>query len=170
MKSALPDNRDARRVILQIKRALCGYITFMGACRAEKAFSEHILYEPILRVLIAHGYEVECEHTHPSISKAAKGSKRIDLFATGHEHSMAIEVKWTKKSPTILVEGDAEKLALIAKSSPNCLPLLCVFGRKRHIDKSRLKLKPSTFVEWGKPVYVDRRPMYGCRVFRFVPK
>jgi hypothetical protein len=166
MHNELPGDRDARKVIFQIKRALCGHITFLAACRMEKAFSEYVLYESILRVLLAYDYQVECEYAHPCLPKRKKGDyKKIDFYATGTGPSVVIEVKWARNPKIMDIKRDAEKLRKIKSVDSNCIPLLCIFGRKKFIARKRLKLKPDCFKEWGRPVYVDRAPMYGCRFF-----
>src|SRR6267378_2397236 len=107
-KNELPEPNN---VLYRIKRGLAGYISYLAACEMNQAFSEYVLYEPILRILTARGYEVECEVACPGLSKNdGKGDlKRIDFVAKGHGIKFAVEVKWAKKKK-LDVKNDLEKL------------------------------------------------------------
>ena len=76
---------DLSDILFRIKRGLAGYVSYLAACEMNQAFSEYVLYEPILRILTARGYEVECEVACPGLSKNdGKGDlKRIDFVAKG---------------------------------------------------------------------------------------
>jgi len=43
-------------VLYRLKRGLSAYISYLAACEMNQAFSEYVLYEPMLRILTAHGY------------------------------------------------------------------------------------------------------------------
>src|SRR5277367_1764486 len=104
-------NTKPNDVLYRIKRGLSGYVSYLAACEMNQAFSEYVLYEPILRILTARGYTVNCEFPCPGLPKLAKGdSKKIDFEVTGHGHRLAIEVKWAKRS-RLNVENDFIKLA-----------------------------------------------------------
>lgn len=74
----------------------------------NRAFSEYVLYEPILRILMSRGYIVECEHPCPGIGQPKTGDKkRLDFYASLGSQNLVIDVKWlhTKRTPmTIDVE------------------------------------------------------------------
>ena len=165
MLTSTIDDSEVRNVIFRIKRGLCGYVSYLAACEMNQAFSEYVLYEPILRILTAQKYKVKCEHECPGIEQPKKGArKRLDFYAVGESHRFALEVKWVK-SRKLDIERDAEKLTAISKAEPDTFPLLCVFGRQSNIEA--VNLKSRNFKEWGKPVYADlRKTKYGCRVFR----
>jgi hypothetical protein len=131
----------------------------------NEAFSEYVLYEPILRIFAARGYRVECEYECPGIQHAERGDrKRIDFVAEGHSFRIALEVKWANSSnPDI--SRDVEKLRAFLRSDRRSLSCLCIFGRKSHIED--LHLGESVFKERGKAVYADlRKTRYGCRIFQ----
>lgn len=165
-KSTTTDS-EARDALYRVKRGLCGYISYLAACEMNKAFSEYVLYEPILRILTARGYTVECEYECPGIEQPAQGDKkRLDFYAIGKTTQFALEVKWAKSNHPD-VTRDTEKLKAFLGATPNSFALLCVFGTKSRLEN--LYLDPDDFKEWGKAVYADlRKTKYACRIYRFV--
>src|ERR1700686_4886264 len=92
------DLSERADVLYRIKRGLSGYVSFLAACEMNESFSEYVLCEPILRILSARGYSVQCEVVCRAILQPETGDrKRLDLIATGHGLKFAMEVKWTKK-------------------------------------------------------------------------
>jgi len=155
-------------VLYRVKRGLSAYVSYLAACEMNEAFSEYVLYEPLLRIMTARGYTVECEVECPGIQHAATGDrKRLDFVAHGHSLRFAIEVKWAQTTKPD-VRRDTEKLAAFVGENPTSLSFLCVFGRQSVL--SPLILPDGLFRERGKAVYADlRKTKYGCRVFEFTP-
>lgn len=152
-------------VINRLQRGLCGYISYLAACEMNEAFSEYVLYEPILRILTACGFEVKCEYECPGAAHPVKGDKkRLDFYARSQfDIRIALEVKWMS-STRLDIKGDVEKLNWLASAEGATYPLLCVFGRKSLLEK--VNLTNHGLKEWGRPVYADlRRTKYGCRIF-----
>jgi hypothetical protein len=131
----------------------------------NQAFSEYVLYEPILRILTTRGYTVNCEYICPGIKQPHTGDKkRLDFYAQKPGSSFAMEVKWLTSTQLSVVK-DTEKLQAFRQATPNASAFLLVFGRKSHIK--HVDFGSDTYKEWGTPVYADlRRTKYGCRVFR----
>src|SRR6266576_1775137 len=91
-------NPEPTDVLYRIKRGLAAYVSYLAACEMNQAFSEYVLYEPLLRILTARGFTVECESEYPGIQQPARGDrKRIDFVAHGHSVRFALEVKWAQK-------------------------------------------------------------------------
>lgn len=167
--STAKKNSEPTDVLYRVKRGLAAYVSYLAACEMNQAFSEYVLYEPILRILTARGYAVECEYECPGIEHAMHGDKkRIDFYATGHDIELAIEVKWAKtEKPN--VKRDLEKLEAFLNAKPESITLLCVFGRMSVLEK--LDLGDASVKERGKPRYADLgKTRYGCRVFQLKPK
>jgi Holliday junction resolvase len=165
MSSATPTNPEPKDVLFRIKRGLAGYISYLAACDMNQAFSEYVLYEPILRILTARGFSVDCEYECPGIKHPTQGDrKRIDFRATGHDLELAIEVKWAKsEKPNI--KRDVEKLQAFIATRPQALALLCVFGRKTYLEV--IELQGGAFKERGTALYADlKKTRYGCRIFQ----
>jgi hypothetical protein len=151
-------------VLYRIKRGLSGYISYLAACEMNESFSEYLLYEPILRVLTARGYIVECESTCPGVRQPKTGDKkRLDFVARKNGLTLAIEVKWAKTTmPNI--HDDLMKLNACRKLEKTWRAFLCVFGRESCIAK--LKLPTGVLRERGKPVIADfGKTKFGCRVY-----
>lgn len=157
-------NHEPIDVLYRLKRGLSAYVSYLAACEMNQAFSEYVLYEPILRIFTARGYAVECEYECPGIEQATQGDKkRIDFHATGHSVELAIEVKWAK-SVRPNIKRDIEKLRAFLKAKPASIPLLFVFGRKSHLE--HIQLSEKSLKERGTPRYADLgKTRYGCRVF-----
>jgi hypothetical protein len=158
-------DRQARDSVFRIKRGLCGYVSYLSACEMNQAFCEYILYEPILRILTARGYAVNCEYVCPGIEQPRTGDKkRIDFYATKLGSSFALEVKWLT-SKQVNVTNDTEKLRAFRQTNPNALSFLLLFGRQSYIED--IDFHRDGYKEWGTPVYANlRKTKYGCRVFR----
>lgn len=157
--------REPGDILFRIKRGLCGYISFLAACDMNKAFSEYVLYEPILRILTARGFSVDCEVECPGVIQPDRGDKkRLDFFATGYERELAIEVKWVKRRG-MNITSDLEKLRGVLQTNRKAYALLCVFGRRSFIEN--MDLTDLGFIEKGEPVYAEfKTTIYGCRIFQ----
>ena len=157
-------NIEPANVLYRVKRGLCGYISYLAACDMNQAFSEYLLYEPILRVLRARRFDASCEVECPGIEQPKRGDKkRLDFYVEGQGLAFAMEVKWAREAK-VNVTKDLEKLSAFRREKPNELAFLCVFGRKSFMES--LDLGPIPLKEKGKAVYADlRRTKYGCRIF-----
>jgi hypothetical protein len=151
-------------VLFRIKRGLSGYVSYLAACEMNEAFSEYVLYEPMLRILTARGFTVKCESPCHWVPKTSRGDyKKIDFEVTGKTIHFAIEVKWAKQ-PKLNVANDYEKLVGFQMEHPESSVFLCVFGRKTHVNN--IVLNPSGFRERGEPIYADlKKTKFGCRFF-----
>jgi Holliday junction resolvase len=165
MATTTAKNREPTDALYRVKRGLSAYVSYLAACEMNQAFSEYVLYEPILRILTARGYSVECEYECPGIKQPKQGDKRrIDFYAIGHSLQLAIEVKWAKsEKPDI--KRDVEKLQAFLTATPGLIALLCVFGRQSQVEA--LELTTGHFKERGNAVYADlRKTRYGCRIYQ----
>lgn len=167
MKSPEAPNTEPANVLYRIKRGLSGYISYLAACEMNQSFSEYLLYEPILRLLMARHFAVRCEYECPGITQPATGDKkRLDFYVTGNDVEFAVEVKWVKGKRKPDVTGDIEKLRAFTGTITGSLGFLCIFGRQSHIEN--ISFDTHTLKEYGKPIYADlNRTKYGCRVFEF---
>ncbi len=168
MATTTAKNPQPTDVLYRVKRGLSAYVSYLAACEMNQAFSEYVLYEPILRILTARGFSVECEYECPGIEQPEQGDKkRLDFYAVGHRLQLALEVKWAKaEKPDI--KRDVEKLQAFLAAKPGSIALLCVFGRRSQIEA--LELSAGHFKERGKAVYADlRKTRYGCRIYQLQP-
>jgi hypothetical protein len=130
----------------------------------NQAFSEYVLYEPILRILMARGYSVRCEYDCPGITQPLTGAKkRLDFFASTETIQFALEVKWARNARPV-INRDIEKLRCVVAARPGTLAFLCIFGRGSHLENLNLAVRD--FHERGKPVYADLgATRFGCRIY-----
>ena len=163
-----PPLSEPKNVLYRIKRGLAGYVSYLAACEMNEAFSEYVLYEPMLRILTARGYVVKCEYKCPKLPKEESGDfKRLDFVATGHDQRIAIEAKWAK-SKTVNVKKDYEKLMAFVEEFPGSRGFMCIFGTKRFIEN--ISLTNGNFTEVGDPVFAEFAvTKYGCRIFESFP-
>jgi hypothetical protein len=158
---------EPKEVLYRIKRGLSGYISYLAACEMNQSFSEYVLYEPILRILTARKYEVECEVPCPGIVQPRTGDrKKLDFVARLEEITLALEVKWVRKRKPDL-SSDLEKLIACQKEL-NWTSFLCVFGKESIIKNLQL---PENLKEVGDCVIANfGRTRYGCRVYKLKQK
>jgi hypothetical protein len=155
--------REPTDVLYRIKRGLSAYVSYLAACEMNEAFSEYVLYEPILRIFAARRFKVTCEYECPGIEHADVGDrKRLDFHAEGHDVELALEVKWAKTDKPRLGR-DIAKLKAFHEDRPQAAALLCVFGRKTVLQNVKVD---GQFRERGNAVYADLgKTKYGCRIF-----
>lgn len=157
---------EVSNTLFRLKRGLCGYVSYLAACDMNQAFSEYVLYEPILRILTGQQYQVSCEYPCPGIQQPLRGDKKkLDFYARRFgSPDIAIEAKWV--SPRALdVQGDLAKLAACKFAVPSSLAFLLLFGRRSNLEDLGSQLDGCR--EWGQPVYAEfRTTRYGCRIFR----
>jgi hypothetical protein len=151
-------------VLYRIKRGLAGYISYLAACEMNEAFSEYVLYEPMLRILTARSYKVECEYPCPGVPRAPTGDwKKIDFDVTGHNLRFAIEAKWARET-TLDAENDYTKLVAYLREIPGSRSFFCVFGVKSVIEN--IRLTNGVFQQRGDTIYAEFGvTKYGCRVY-----
>jgi hypothetical protein len=152
-------------VVDRIKRGLSGYVSYLAACEMNSSFSEYVLYEPILRILMARSYDAKCEVECPGFDDPGTGDrKRIDFVATHKDNgTLAMEVKWAKKKK-IKVQDDFEKLRRYGDHTPGATCLICVFGRESHI--SAINLQAEGLSEFGRARVADfGKTKYGCKIY-----
>jgi len=168
MATTTAKNPELIDALFRIKRGLSAYVSYLAACDMNQAFSEYVLYEPILRILMARGFSVQCEYKCPGMKQLARGDKkRLDFYAVRDSLHVAIEVKWAKVSkPNI--KRDVAKLQAFLADKEDSIALLCVFGRQSKINNLVLSGDSAGhFKERGKAVYADlRKTKFGCRIYQ----
>lgn len=157
---------DPDNVLFRIQRGLVGFVSYLTACEMKAAYSEYVLYEPILRIMMATGYSVRCECPFPIVfnPRKKKGDhKRIDFVAEKSGRRLALEVKWSKKQK-VNVKTDYEKLIAFQRKHPDSDCFLCVFGQWNHIKKP--VLSGGQFKPRLEPLYAFwKATQYGCHIY-----
>ena len=160
-RSPLPEPND---VLYRLKRGLSGYVSYLAACEMNESFSEYLLYEPILRILTARGFAVECEVVCPRLQQPKTGDKkRLDFVARKEDLTFAMEVKWAKKTKP-KIDSDLAKLRAYRNQKDASHAYLCVFGRASCITKLKM---PQGLREQGKRLIADfGKTKFGCRIYK----
>ena len=155
---------EPKEVLYRIKRGLAGYVSYLASCEMNESFSEYVLYEPILRILSAQGYRVECEVACPGIQQPKRGDrKRLDFVAIKNGITFAMEVKWTKKTRPN-VDQDLQKLRAFRQANRTSQAFLCIFGTKSRIQN--IELPFANLTERGSAIVAEfGRTRYGCRIY-----
>src|SRR5207245_8527510 len=101
---------EPQNVLDRLRRGLVCYISYLAPCEMNAVFTEYMLYEPMLRILTARGFNVNPEKECTNIKQPPKGDKRkLDFVVSQKGFAFAIEVKWAHRK-TIDVEEDFLKL------------------------------------------------------------
>ena len=163
---------EPRDVMYRLKRGLTSYVSYLAACEMNESFSEYILYEPILRILTARRFKVNCEWPIDlnENQNQTGDKKRIDFSVRSLVNTdlrFAIEVKWAKKA-RLDVRNDYLKLQGFIQNVPNSRSFLCVFGRESVIESIKLQYprKEETFHNKGRIRTADLGiTKYTCRMY-----
>lgn len=150
-------------VFYRIQRGLVGYVSYLAACEMNSAFSEYVLYEPVLRIFTAQRFAVRCEVICPGLKSSGKGDrKKLDFVADGHGFRFAVEMKWVRAGRCD-ISNDREKLVAFRSHTPNSRAFLCVFGRASHLARFKCG---DDFRRFGDRVVADlKKTRYSCLVF-----
>jgi hypothetical protein len=156
--------RQPFQLLDSVKRGLAGYVTYLAACSMHEAYSEYLLYEPVLRILTAKSCMAKCEFACNGLGGNGRGDKRrIDFKVSRDGSDFAMEVKWIRKIVPKF-DRDLEKLLWFKKEYKGSMAFLCVFGTKSMIERMKA---PQGTKEVGKAVFSDvGRTRYGCRIFQ----
>jgi len=169
--------------LYRIQRALAGYVSHLAACESNMAFTEYLLYEPILRVLMTQKYRVKCEFSCESfLPRDGKqgDNKKIDFvceLSTEHQKAhFALEVKWHRTDKKMLdVDADHEKLAGYLATFADAGAFLLVFGTHNQLKALKplpIGFGPAKFKkkngEIGQldPIFAYfKRTQFGCKIY-----
>ena len=145
-------------------RGLVGHYSYMATTSSNTIYSEYLLYEPMLRIFQAKGYQAHCEF---AIENSGKGdNKRIDFRVKKDSNEFAVEVKWAK-SKTINVDKDIDKLK-IYNQKYKFHGYILVFGYFKHIDNLKFS-NGKKFISAGKTIHWNSgKTNYAARWFKIV--
>ncbi len=153
-------------VLEPICRGLVGYISYLAACRNATIYSEYLLYEPLLRIAHAQGYDTRCEVALANSNSGKGDKKRIDFVLSNDAERLAIEVKWIKTAKPNIVK-DVKKL-LIYNQDTQAAGYVLLFGQSGFFEKLTPNAgQPS--VSHGKHIFwAAGRTKYSARWFKYI--
>jgi hypothetical protein len=161
---------------------LTGYMTYESRCGMSMAYTEYLLYGPIVRIANHLGWRVETEWPHEKTvgKKATRGDyRRIDFVFRPAARTLkgwvALEVKWLPTRKTSLdVSRDVSKLRKARKAfqSKDLQAFLIVAGVHgvSGCDSPKLKveikgLRPTETPCVAKAFNAGTRARYGATIY-----
>jgi len=150
--------------------ALTAFMTLQAKQGMHEAYSEYLLYDPIVRVAMHRGWAVRSEVKLQKLTPKKGDNQRIDFVfsqKTPRPSNVLLEVKYQKRlAKTVDVRHDLEKLKMQLDREPRgTRALLVVAGRLR-----RRQHRHATNVDLGAPLYktsyAGAHTNFGVTVFR----
>ncbi len=153
-------------VLEPICRGLVGYVSYLATCRNSTIYSEYLLYEPLLRIAHAQGYDTRCEVAVANSHSGKGDKKRIDFVLSKGTERLAIEVKWINKAKPNIIK-DIEKL-LIYHQQTKASGYVLLFGQSGYFEELAPNAGQSS-VSHGKLVsWAAGRTKYSARWFKYI--
>lgn len=157
-------------ILEPICRGLVGYISYLAACRNSTVYSEYLLYEPLLRIAQAQGYDTSCEVAVANSTSGKGDKKRLDFVlrkdTKGTTELLGVEVKWIKTTKPNIIK-DVEKL-LIYHRETGASGYVLLFGQSDCV-KNLAPNAGRSFISRGKLVsWPAGRTKYGARWFKYI--
>lgn len=101
----------------KLVEALCdgvaAHLTLLARCGLWPAYSEYLLYDPIVRIAAHLQWKVSCEYALPKKKTGAGDNPRLDFFFSDDVRKLdvAVEVKWPRDTnKSCSVKKDVAKL------------------------------------------------------------
>ncbi|WP_263831507.1 hypothetical protein [Salinibacter sp.] len=111
-------SRKAKALVVTASEGVTGYLTYVSRCGMSPAYSEYMLYGPVVRVAADKQWEVFSEEIAQQTSRSGD-HYRIDFYFEAKEKeypslSVALEVKWIPNDrDEVSIEHDIEKLRIM---------------------------------------------------------
>ncbi len=106
-------NVRSRKLLEAIAETITAKLVMMSRTGVFSAYSEYLIYEPVVLVAKHLGWEVRCEHKLPKQIAGRGDHKRIDFLFYKEDKKLAVamEIKWPRKRcAKIPIAKDIEKL------------------------------------------------------------
>jgi hypothetical protein len=172
----------AKGIIAAISDGLTAYMTLQARTGLSPAYSEYLLYDPVVRITKHNGW-IPISEFAVETHKRKGDKKRIDFLLVNKKNkrqALAIELKWfVSSSKKVKIEGDLEKLSNYksekAKAKVRRFLLLAGTHAVRPNGKAAKRPWPKLTPEMDQPyfyhtIYRANRTRYGVTVFEITPK
>lgn len=159
--------------------ALCDGVTahqtLLARCGLWPAYSEYLLYDPIVRIASHLGWQVNCEYKLPKLREVQGDFPRLDFLFRFEEQRLevALEVKWVRRARQALsLANDIKKLRRVQPAPGNEIDcrFILVAGAHRLGDggKASLRLRPkdSALKSYVARALGARNRAWGATIFR----
>lgn len=177
MKKKTGYSPKVKGLLTTIADGLTGYMTYQSRCGLSPAYTEYLLYDPIVRIAKDKEWIVRSEETVSGKGKRGD-NKRIDFFLNATKYDqlfVGLEIKWIpKKRKVIDIENDVEKLRVFRKlySNKGTYTFIIIAGvhTLNTKNKNPYKLPKIKGLEADRPfyqtVYRSTYTSYGVTVFK----
>lgn len=162
-----------KNTIVAIGEGLLGKLLFNSKIDISEAYSEYMLYEPIVQIA-KRNWKVESEVSVESLKKKGRGDNpKIDFILTDREYNnrcIALEVKYAKGVKSkINVDSDIKKLLAFKNDmiSKDTKAFLMIFwkehaNRNKHLSRIN-NIKQKVYHEWD--IETNLKQKYAVSVF-----
>jgi hypothetical protein len=167
-----------KNTIVAICEGLLGKLLFNSKIDISEAYSEYMLYEPIVQIA-KRNWNVESEVSVKSLKKKGRGDNpKIDFILTdlaNNNRYIALEVKYAKGvKSTISVDSDIKKLLAFKNDmiSKDTKAFLMIFwkehaNRDKHLNRVA-NIKHKVYHEWN--IETNLMQKYAVTVFEICTK
>lgn len=116
-----------KNLIAALSEGILGYILYQARCGIQDAYSEYLLYDPVVRISKDKNWKLKSEFTVEEIDGRGD-NRKIDFLCTSGYNSdikVGIEIKYLKDSKSSLsVQNDSDKLLKLK----NCVEYTKLYG------------------------------------------
>ena len=162
-----------RGIIEAISDALVGYLTVQARCGLSPAYSEYLLYDPIVRVCRYRGWVVECEVPLRNRAKHRGDYQRIDFRlrrGRSTRRALYLEVKYRRRlHKKIDVTKDQQKLqTFLRESARGSRAFVLVAGREKRESGGKtagLPVTPDLGLPYYATTYCAAHTTFGVAVY-----
>lgn len=163
--------KDWPKGILQaISDALVGYLTFQARCGLSPAYSEYLLYDPIVRVCRNRSWHVECEVAIDKTIRGRGDHKRVDFRLRKRRsarRALLLEVKYHPRimGRPVPVKPDCVKLrTLLGESGAGSRAFVLIAGRQQK-SNGGFAVTPALNDAYYTTVYPAAHTNFGVTVY-----
>ena len=120
-----------KNLIAALTEGVLSYLIYQSRCGMQSAYSEHLIYEPIVRIATYKNWKITNQFKLPK-TENAKFPNKIDFVFESNDTQIAVEVKYLKnKRNNINVQKDIDKLTqfMSLDNDNNKIALLMITGR-----------------------------------------
>ncbi len=167
-----------KNTIVAIGEGILGKLLFNSKIDISEAYSEYILYEPIVQIA-NRNWKVESEVSVESLKSKGRGdNQKIDFVLTDPENKnrcIALEIKYAKSVKSkITVDSDIRKLIAFKNDmiSKDTKAFLMIFW-KEHVNRDKhlnliSNIKHKRYHEWH--IVTNLKQKYAMTVFEICTK
>lgn len=105
--------RKVRALATALADGIAGFLAFQARCGVSGAYTEYLLYEPIIRISRNLGWTARCEFPLKKLHEGPGDNQRVDFMFVIADRKLVVtmEVKWPRQERSQLrLDTDISKL------------------------------------------------------------